>query len=77
MTTKTRTARRKANEINTRVKIGRAFVYVTATGFRLGRDGKVGRDVSSIYQQLSKSDARKIRKALYSQGLIKMAAARR
>jgi len=63
--------------INTRIKIGRAHVYILPTGIRIGKRGLVTRDATSVLREVDKGSARKIRKALRAQGLLEMASAKR
>lgn len=67
----------KTTSINTGVKIGRSHVYTLPTGIRIGKQGRITRDVTSVLQEVDKGSARRIRKALRAQGLTEMAAAKR
>lgn len=55
-------------------------VIVTATGFKVGSKGRVANtpDKAAVeLSKLSKGEARKVRKMLYENGKVNLAAARR
>lgn len=63
--------------MKTNVQIDGREVLVTPTGVKIGSKGRVTRDATSVFQMLSKSDARRVRKALFARGLRSLASAKR
>lgn len=52
-------------------------VILTATGFKIGSKGKVvnnGEKAASLFGSMPKGEARKLRKQLRAEGLVKFAA---
>lgn len=65
-----------ARNLNTGVTVNGKVVYCSPTGLKAGAKGKVV-PAGFFYGQLSKSDARKVRKALRLNGEIYKARAKR
>lgn len=73
------TATAKPNKTARGLKIGELHespIYLTATGLKFGSKGKV-HGISEAYGQLSKGDARKVRKLLHKANKIPLAASKR